>query len=480
MINWAAWRLMFVVMVCPSNPHIQKSHMGIILEHLLILTTAIVISILIAGCIFLYRQIRVGPKKNRPGGSVPKKSPMVSTSVSGQRTEIGTAPSPSWMELKGANGDGSAALVCYDLEQSGLIRNRFDKLQLEESATWHGGNLGTEIVDQLAGASSLVASGLQSGQMFQVIGTPHLIEGLNSGTLALMQTAEGTLGTVVRSSGGNIAGQLRFAPASMAPVFAPVIAWQVLHAIASTSQLRRINLRLDVMQRMLEAIAERIDAVVLGEVLNAIDTLDDILAEHANTGTFTRDMEIGLRLVKQDIGKNLMRNRRLVDLFESKASEVQSLRGKIGAYRTTILLKEKGPQAVHDMQMLIGLVAADLRLEKARMLHALEHNPKDLQRRLDRVTEKTENYRELLANLPSVEHLKIHVDSCVEEMSKWQRKVSARGVLKETTGLPSLNLRDPKLPVWSTENLIGGSYVFWKDGTGETKIHMLPNGDDHE
>ena len=452
--------------------------MGIILEHLLILTVA-----LIAGCIFvvLYRQARVEPEKNRPGGSVPvKKSAKISTSVTGQRTEIGTAPSPSWMELKAANGDGSSALVCYDLEQSGLIRKRFDKLQLEKSAVWHGGNLGTEIVDQLAGASSLVASGLQAGQMFQVVGTPHLIEGLKSGTLALMQTAEGTLGTVVRSSGGKIAGQLRFAPASMSKVFAPMIAWQVLHAIAGTSQLRKINLRLDAMQRKFETIAVRMNARFQGEVVHADRMLKDILEERANTGTFTRDMEIRLALVERDIGSNLECNRILVDLFGSKATEAQSLRGKNGAYRTAILLKEEGPQAVHDMQMLIGLVAIDLRREEARMLHALEHNPKDLQRRLDKVTEKTASYRELLANLPSVENLKIHLGTCVEEMSKWQRKVSARGVYKETTALRSLNLRDPKLPVESFEILLGGSYVFWKDGTGGTKIHMIPNGDNHE
>ena len=160
------------------------------------------------------------------------------------------------------NGDGSAALVCYSREQSRVIQQRFKEFQQTDTTAWHGGNLGTAIADQLAGTSGLIASGLQAGQMFQVIGTPHLVEGLKIGTHALMQTAEGTLGTVVSSSSGKIAGSLRFAKASMAPVLAPMLAWQVLHGIAGTSQLRKINRRLDVIQRKLETIAARSEGPV--------------------------------------------------------------------------------------------------------------------------------------------------------------------------------------------------------------------------
>ena len=204
------------------------------------------------------------------------------------------------------------------------------------------------------------------------------------------------------------------------------------------------------------------------------------MAEHANTGTFTRNMETRLALVEQTIGSVLERTRSLVDLFRSKASEVHRLGGKTGAVRTTNLLQEEGGQAVHDMEMLFGLAAADLRVEEARMHHAMEHNPADLQRRLNTVTAKIDNYHDLLRNLPSVESLESHAQACVEEMGWWQRKVFARGVGKEAAGLSSLELHDAKVPVRSGESLIGGSYVFWKDEAGITKIHMLPNGDDHE
>ena len=425
--------------------------------------------------------LRVKPKKNRPRRSLPEKnSAKISTLAPGQRTETGIAPSASWVELTAPNGDGSAVLVCYGPEQSGLIRQHFEKLQRTDATPWHGGSLGSAIADQLAGASVLVASGLQAGQMFQVIGTPHLVEGLKIGTHALMQTAEGTLGTVVSSATRKIAGSLRFGKASMAPVLAPVLVWQVFHGIAGTSQLRKINRRLDVILRKLETIATRSEAGVLGEVLNAVHTLDDILEERANTGTFTEGMEIRLALVEMTIGSILERNRSLVDLFRIKASEIPRLGGKTGAVRATRLLQEEGGQAVHDMEMLFGLAAADLRVEGARILHAMEHNPADTQRRLDKANAKVGEHRELLENLPSVEGVKSRAQACVEEMSWWERNISARVVRKETAKLTSLKLRDARLPVRSSESLTEGSYVFWKDEADVTKVHMLPNGDDHE
>ena len=419
-------------------------------------------------------------KRDRPEHSVPvAQSVKDSKIVPAQRSESEIVPSAEWVEMKAPNDDSSAVLVRHSQEQSELIRKHFEEFQLTNATLWHGGNLGPAIADQLASASNIVASGLQAGQVFEVIGTPQLVEGLKMGTHVLMQTAEGSLGTVVSSAGGRIAGQLRFAPASMAPVLAPVLAWQVLHGIAGTSQLRKINLRLDSMQRKLETIVARSEAGVLGEILNAIHTLDDILAERENTGTFTRDMETRLVWVEKTIGSFFERNRSLVELFQSKASEVHSLGGKTGAVRATNLLQEEGRQAMHDMEILVALVAADLRIKEARVYHAMEHNPADIQRRLDNTKVKAGEYRELLENLPSVEGLESHAQECVEEMSWWERQVSARGVKKETTKLDSLEIRDVKVPFQAGERSTEGRYVFWNDETGNTKIYMLPNGGSH-
>ncbi len=224
----------------------------------------------------------------------------------------------------------------------------------------------------------------------------------------------------------------------------------------------------------------RSEVSVLGEVLNAIHTLNDILAERANTGTFTRDMETRLALAEQAIGSILERNRSLVDLFHSKASEVYRLSGKTGASRTTNLLKEEGGQATHDMEMLVALVMADLRIGETRMYHAMERNPADIQRRLDGAKAKVDEHRELLKNLPSVEGLESHAQKCVTEMSLWERNVSARGVRKETAKLASIELSDVEVPIQADESSTMDRYVFWKDEAGDTKIYMLSNGDSHE
>ena len=429
----------------------------------------------------IVRWIREKLKADRPEHSVPATQSVKGSRLAPtQRSEAEIDQSAVWVEMTAPNGDDSAVLVRHSLDQSELIRKSFEESQRTDATPWHGGNLGPAIADQLASESSLVMSGLQAGQVFEVIGTPQLVEGLKTGTHVLMQTAEGTLGTVVSSSSGKIAGQLRFAPASMAPFLAPVLAWQVLHGIAGTSQLRRINHRLDSLQRTLETIVARSEASVLGEVLNAIHTLNDILAERANTGTFTRDMETRLALTEQAIGSILERNRSLVELFHSKASEVHNLGGKTGAVRVTNLLQEEGRRAMHDMEILVALVAADLRIKEARVYHAMEHNPADIQRRLDNTKVKAGEYRELLENLPSVEGIESHAQECVEEMSWWKRQVSARGVRKETTKLDSLDLRDVKVPVQAGESSTEGRYVFWNDEAGDTKIYMLPNGDDDE
>ena len=420
-------------------------------------------------------------KTNRPEHSVPAtRSVKDSRLAPAQRSEAEIVQSAEWVEMKAPNGDGSAVLVCYGPDQSELIRKHLEEFQRTDATLWHGGNLGPEIADQLASVSSIVMSGLKARQMFEVIGTPQLVEGLKMGTHALMQTAEGTLGTVVSSSSRKIAGQLRFAQASMAPILAPVLAWQILHGIAGTSQLSKITHLLDSMQRTLETIVARNEAGVLGKVINANHTSDDIETERANTGTFTRDMETRLALAEETIGSSFERNHILVDRFHSKTSEVHRLGGKTGAVRATKLLEEEGGQAMYDMKMLVALAAADLRNASLRVYHAMEHNPADTQRRLNKAKAKVDKYRELLENLPSVEGLKSHAKKCVEEMSWWERNVSARGVRKETAKLASLELRDVKVPVQAGESPTMGRYVFWKDEAGDTKIYMLPNGDDHE
>ena len=290
-----------------------------------------------------------------------------------------------------------------------------------------------------------------------------------------MQTAGGTLGTVVWSSTGQIAGALRFAPASMAPILAPVLAYQVLHAIAGTIQLRKINSRLDIMQRKLETLQARQEAAVLGEVRWAARVLDDILAERANTGTFTPDMDTRLAQIEKTIGSILERNRALVELFRDKSKAVQTVAGKAGAAQATALLQEEGRQVAHDMELLIGVVAADMRVEEARLFGTMERNPKDAERRLDRINKKLTEYRKALDDFPSLEELASHAKASVKDMDWWDRNIVARGLVKEVEKLTELGIRDVRRVESGAEAPAASSYVFWKDHSGVTHIRMLPS-----
>ena len=379
-----------------------------------------------------------------------------------------STPTEEWIEMRSPRGGGTTALLRYSPQESERVRNHIEKRQLTDTAAWHGGNIGSAIVDQLAGASSLVASGLRAGQLFQVIGP-------SDGSLELAKAVGGGFrGYFTRPGGGAIIRHAKLLKASGTLVMAPVLAWQILHAIAGTTQLRAINRRLDVMQRALESLQARQEATVLGEVIHALSKLDDVLQEHRNTGTFTRDMETRLAHAEGYIGSILERNRILVERFRKRAVEGHRLKGNTGAIRASSILSEEGSTAVSDMNMLVALATAHLRVGEARLYHAMEYNPADLQRRLDTVTATVEDYRQMLQDLPSVEHLESHLQDCVEEMGWWQRKVFARAARKGRDQVSSLQLRDIDIPA-RAENQQGSSYVFWREESGDTHVHVLPS-----
>lgn len=384
-------------------------------------------------------------------------------------------PELAWSELRDAKGAPHGVLVQASPEHSAHLIARFAELELAGGTPWHGGAVGSLVADQLAGASSVISSGLQAGQLMQVIGKPHLLAGLRNGTLVMLESADGLLGSVVSPGRRGIVGNLRFAKTSLAPVMAPVLAWQVLHAIAGTVQLQQINARLDAMQRGLETLQERAEAEILGQVISAIGILDDILEERATTGTFTAEMSGRLAPVEQTIGSLFNRNRTLVERFRLKARTAQRHGGKAGAVRSATLAREQGPQAMHDMELLIALMAGDLRVRRALLLVAIERNPKDTERRVKAVAAKIEEYQELLTNFPSVKQLERHARACVEEMGWWSRNVFSRGVVEHVDSLGELNLADVR-PRKLSPAQPTPSYVLWRDKHGVNQVRILGSG----
>lgn len=381
----------------------------------------------------------------------------------------------SCLELQNSEGQMVGALLEYSPEQSKALIDHFQSLSLHSPQPWHTGKLNSAVVDQLSSSSAMVATGLQAGKLMRVVGPPELLQGIRSGLYQAVQSGQGSLGVARNISTGQIAGHLRFANASALPILAPVAAYQVLHAIVGTQQLNQINQRLAAIERCLAELHVRQEAAVMGEIHYAISVLDDILHERMNTGVFTSDASNRLALVEKSILSLLERNRLLVERFRNKAKKVKKMHRKRGARSAASLLKSDGPQAIHDMQCLVGLIAADIKLEQALLLLAMQNNPMDVGRRQERLKRKMETHCQIVENLPSVQEIKKHAQACVRAMKWWERLFDFGKTQNEVQGSLNLRLKDISPDFSALKPSLGG-YVFWQDADGSHAFSM--SGDD--
>ena len=379
------------------------------------------------------------------------------------------------IELKNSDKETVGVLLQYNKEHSQKLISYFRDLSLNSKQNWHQGTLSSALVDQFGSASSLIAAGLQVGQLFRVVGPPHLISGIAAGTHTMLQSTGGFLGSVKAVGSSGIVGNLRFAQAAMLPIMAPVIAYQILHAIVGTQQLNQINQRLDKIQRVLERLHVRQEATVLGEIYYALNVLNDIIEERVQTGKFTEDMCIRLALVEKSVLSLLERDRILVDYFQHKAKNIKKdskkNKPRDNARYMADLLHEEGPQAIHDMHCLVGLIASDLKVEQARLLIAMQNNPADVGRRQERIRTKMDSYSKAISDLPSVVELKDYAFECLEAMSWWSRHIFYRGTADKVKQINDLDLKDVEVQPEVLKPSLSG-YVFWKDEQGTHVLAM--------
>lgn len=374
-------------------------------------------------------------------------------------------------------GELVGGLLEYSPEQSRQLIEYFKQLNLHSPTPWNQGQLNGAIVDQLGASSALVSAGLQAGQLFRVVGPPDLVAKIAAGTHEMIQTAGGSIGTVTATGGGKFVGQLRFANGAAAamPVLAPILVYQVLHAIVGTQQLNQIDQRLARIEHTLEELHIRQEATILGEIHGAIDTLDDVLESRMNTGAFSTDNIVRLATAEKSIRSILERNRLLVDRFREKTSHVKSNHGKHGARSASELLKTDGPQAVYDMQCLVGLIAADLKLEQAYLLLAIQNNPADVGRRQERIRTKMQTHHETIEHFPSVREIERHAQACLKAMRWWEKIFDFGKTKKEVRAAKELKLSDVQTPALAPQTDLNG-YIFWRDAEGTHVFSMA--GDD--
>lgn len=385
-------------------------------------------------------------------------------------------PSDSWIALNNDANEPVGALVPLNKEDSQKFRAMLALETLDNRYRLRQAQINSVIADHIGWVTASVGTALKSGQVFQVTGPAHLVSGLTMGTHAMLRSQGGLLGTVVKADSGTIAGQLRFMPKSKASMVAPLLAYQVLQAVVGTLQLQEISKKLDSIQQSLNRLHERHEAEVMGRILWAISTLDDLFDEYRNTGEFSSEMILRLSHTEMTIGSLFERNQLLMEIFREKFNNISSQTVKQGvkegAKAASSLLIGEGHQASKDMEVLVALAAADLRVQDARIRCAMQHSPADIKRRITRAEEKVTKYCELLKNIPSIEAVAKHAQSCIDQMSWFSRLISNRGIISKVKEAKSLDIKDIRPAITSSEE-ISVSYAIWLDEKGVAQASII-------
>ena len=320
----------------------------------------------------------------------------------------------------------SALLVAYGAKCSKHILDRWKS----HSASAPSGVVSTVIADQISRLmSNVIPQALSQGNLFQVIGTPELVKGINNGTHVLMQTSTGTLGTVVTANSGQIAGQLRFGPSHMAGVIAPPLTLSILNAAAGTLHLQRINLQLTKISKQIEKFANRHESEAMGRLFAALKTLDTLNLEYRASGSLSLSSLNRLAIVEQEVGSIYERNKILINQFAERADSVKGVRGKDGADLASSLLSEDGSQAARDMGLMAGLISAQTSIDQLLLSNDIAHQPKFVEQRLRIADQRIESHKLLVQGLPSLESIHEHATQCLAEMNWFQRNIFARSTV---------------------------------------------------
>lgn len=379
-----------------------------------------------------------------------------------------TSPHARHIQLLNKKGNPSAILVAYGKNCSAAILKRWNERPLESPK----GNINSQIVDLFSRSIPQVATGLANGSMFQVIGTPELVQGINRGTHALMQTSTGTLGTVVNNSSGRIAGQLRFEQSStLSPVIAPTMAWSLLNAVAGTVQLQRIDAKLGSLIRQIEKLSHRQEAEVMGRIAASMQILDGLLHEYNHTGNLNKLAACRLAEAEKDIAAIYERNRMLIEDFSNKADIITRTGGKLGAEQAERALTENSQSFARDVQILVALMAARNRVFQLHIYHDLLEQASYANERMNQAAQQIERHKEVLRHCAAVKILQDHANQCIREMNWFQRKIFNRSTVRRVNEAASTLTGHEQLPR-ATEIVPG--FCFWQGEDGEINARLSP------
>ncbi len=341
----------------------------------------------------------------------------------------------------------------------------------------HGGTISPYFTDQLVSTSSVLNSALQSRQLLQVVGSPQILAGLKDGSLSVMRSAGQMTGNAINTSTHKLAGQLRFAPANMGRIVGPLAVWQIINAAAGVTHLQKINAKLDALQREMERLTIRLQAKTYGQIVAAIEILQDLSNQHAIIGTFSSDMTMRLAVAEHAIRTSFAEQRLLKQRFHNQAKRVvEGAKKKAGAYEINTILKEETSEFFADAKLLAVSSQASLLVAEARIRHDLEHCPQyvaDRLQNLERERIVSEAYK-TVSSLEILEELHEKAKECLNDLNWFSKKIWNRKLRKEvaTYELPTEETSGES--TWDTiQETKAPSFLVWKDDRHQTRSVLI-------
>lgn len=403
-------------------------------------------------------------------GSVTRENPRLAPA---QRADISNGPY-ELIPLTNREGQIEAGLLSYGLDESSQIIERLRQEELHGTGMERGSLVNRQVGDTLAGLTPMVMTGLRSGQLYQVIGPPSVVQGLANGTMQMVPSKiGGSLGAVTQGS-SQFAGQARFLQVSSTSVVAPLMIYQAVHMIVGTQQINEINRRLASIDRTLEKMLQRQNAKDLGEVIAAASTLRDILEEHQHSGHFNAQMRDRLSHCERDLRAHLERLKLLQAQFHSKVEAARARsRGRDRSVQLATLIKQEGDQFGQDTRLLIALCGAVMQLEQGLTAIALEHHPESLPHRQKQMKRQMEHCKEALKDMVNLSEVQVEIRVCLEKMNWWQCQVfdrNAASTLKQANGM---KLETPPTASQALPEGNSGGMLVWMDEEKGIQVRAL-------
>lgn len=369
-------------------------------------------------------------------------------------------PPNSFIPLRDKDGKENGVIIAHSDEiRETLLPEILPRTTVDAGS--HGGLISPFFADQLASALGIINSAIQSRQLLQVVGSPAVLAGLRDGSLSSMRSSGLMLGGVVKTSSRRMVGQLRFAPATARSVAGPLAVWQVLHAVAGVVHLQRINARLDELQSGIEHLKIRNQARICGQIVSAMEALQDLSKQHAVTGTFAPRMAMRLALAERDIDASLAELEMLTQGFRDRVRDVAGKTGKTDKAAISRVLKESA-EARTDAELLTAATQASMLAAEWNLRYDLEYAPQYASAGWQKIQKAIGRANEHAALLDSLNELHQRGKSC-DDRNWFKRKIAElfNGRVEE---IPAVAVEDGSSVCSGTP-----SVFVWQDGNRRTR-----------